>query len=241
MQNNMSSFKYIYKNGEYLGKLCLEVGENQWKGDDVAIKEVNNHRLLNGNQYNGFYETMRDGGLHGVFESKKYKYNNDNPKVWKPKIGECVIFFNKKNGEIENKIGYFFKYEKDYFYDFFGNCFDSVSVLHIVPSFMKKNWIRDFFVLKNYEDNKLEIKKELYDNLQELLMVKDYQTYDFLMKEIENNYITKIDILYIVAFLRLSYIYKEYLKNWIDFLNVSKKEIEFRGLNSNTILTGLLE
>ena len=76
-----------------------------------------------------------------------------------------------------------------------------------------------------------------YKEINRLLHKKDYAAINKIFNETN---VEKTDGTLLVGLLRLTYIYKTTLSSWIPLRDKVKKELESRGLDSESILEGLL-
>lgn len=100
----------------------------------------------------------------------------------------------------------------------------------------QKDWIKKFF-LHSKELNSIHDIYPYYSKLSDVLIERDFVSYDNILEEIK---IKELNPLLMLSLLRLSFMYKEEIKNWEIFLSKSKEELELRGLNSQRLLQGLL-
>jgi hypothetical protein len=96
-------------------------------------------------------------------------------------------------------------------------------------------WVCDFFA----HCSNIESVQELlpfYSSFNELIFKKEYQTIDQILKYVKPSNLS--DVL-LVGLPRLTLNSKEYLKNWDLLLDQIGDEIQRRGYNKNTLLSGL--
>lgn len=90
--------------------------------------------------------------------------------------------------------------------------------------------------IENYNVNFLEMK-EIYENLIDLILKKEFDNYSNLIDVLDIN---KINPVIIIRILRLSFINKNLIQNWTKFLEKAKNEMTKNNLNVNQILKGLI-
>lgn len=90
--------------------------------------------------------------------------------------------------------------------------------------------------IENYNVNFLEMK-EIYENLIDLILKKEFDNYSNLIDVLDIN---KINPVIIIRILRLSFINKNLIQNWTKFLEKATNEMTKNNLNVNQILKGLI-
>ena len=76
-----------------------------------------------------------------------------------------------------------------------------------------------------------------YREINKLLHEKNYEGINKIFDGID---IAKTDTILLMGVLRLTYMYKTMLSSWIPLRDKVEKELDRRGLNSESILKGLL-
>lgn len=103
-------------------------------------------------------------------------------------------------------------------------------------SIKSKTWIDDFLInAKN-----LSTPSDLfpyYSKINNLIIDKKFNSYDEMLRKVE---IEELNETLIIALLRLSFIWKEEISSWNQFLGKSIIELENRGHESKKLLIGLI-
>lgn len=92
-------------------------------------------------------------------------------------------------------------------------------------------------IISNLEKQNHDNLLKQYNNLILLLETNQLNIYNKILNNIN---IEKLDVLFIIALLRLSYLFKSNLSEWNIFLNKSIIELNNRKLNTNQLLIGLI-
>lgn len=99
-----------------------------------------------------------------------------------------------------------------------------------------KNWVDEFLIdAKNLNTaNKLF---PYYSKINDLMIENKFESYNKILSRIE---ISELNETLIIALLRLSFVWKNDINSWEEFLNKSVVELEKRGHNSKKLLAGLI-
>ncbi|MCT7563993.1 hypothetical protein N5U20_06660 [Aliarcobacter butzleri] len=99
-----------------------------------------------------------------------------------------------------------------------------------------KNWVDEFLIdAKNLNTaNKLF---PYYSKINDLMIENKFESYNKILSKIE---ISELNETLIIALLRLSFVWKNDISSWKEFLNKSVVELEKRGHNSKKLLVGLI-
>lgn len=90
-------------------------------------------------------------------------------------------------------------------------------------------------IYKNNLDKKTVY--QLFDFIFSLILNKEFSYYNYILRTIN---IKEIDIVLIVGLLRNSFLHRYNIKNWTNFLIKSGIELNSKGRDLNSILSGLI-
>lgn len=99
-----------------------------------------------------------------------------------------------------------------------------------------KTWIDDFLI----NANNLNTAKDLfpyYSKINNLMIEKKFKNYNEILEKVE---VEKINETLIIALLRLSFIWKDEINSWNQFLEKSIVALENKGHDSKKLLIGLI-
>lgn len=122
------------------------------------------------------------------------------------------------------------------------NKFDAIN--HIIidqkantnANITNESWIDDFII----NVKTLHTPKDLfpyYAKINNLMIEKKFEEYDEILRKVE---IKELNETLIIALLRLSFVWKDNISSWNQFLKESSFELEHRGHKSKKLLMGLI-